>query len=55
LVYGLIFGMGIYYINRLIERGPQDAGVEPVGVAVAPWQLSPGVASGRKILAETES
>ncbi len=42
LVYGLIFGMGIYSINRLIARGPHDIGVEPLGVAAAAWQLSPG-------------
>jgi cytochrome d ubiquinol oxidase subunit I len=27
LVYGLIFGFGIYYINRLIARGPEGASV----------------------------
>src|SRR5947209_3587077 len=28
LVYGVIFGMGLYYINRLIVRGPQGRAVE---------------------------
>jgi cytochrome d ubiquinol oxidase subunit I len=29
LVYGVVFGFGIYYINRLIARGPAGAAVEP--------------------------
>jgi cytochrome bd ubiquinol oxidase subunit I len=29
LVYGVVFAMGIYYINRLIDRGPVDRAVEP--------------------------
>jgi cytochrome d ubiquinol oxidase subunit I len=29
LVYAIVFAMGIYYINRLIERGPQGRAVEP--------------------------
>jgi cytochrome d ubiquinol oxidase subunit I len=28
LVYGIVFTMGIYYINRLIARGPQDSTTE---------------------------
>src|SRR4051795_13037525 len=28
LVYGVIFGMGLYYINRLIVRGPQGRVIE---------------------------
>jgi len=28
LVYGIVFAMGIYYINRLIARGPQGRAVE---------------------------
>jgi cytochrome d ubiquinol oxidase subunit I len=52
LVYGIVGSMGLYYINRLIARGPHDAGFEPVGVAAAPWQLSP---VSRKILTESES
>jgi cytochrome bd ubiquinol oxidase subunit I len=27
IVYGIIFGFGIYYINRLIARGPEGASV----------------------------
>jgi len=29
VVYGIVFAMGIYYINRLIEAGPQGDAVEP--------------------------
>jgi cytochrome d ubiquinol oxidase subunit I len=28
IVYGIIFTMGIYYINRLINRGPQGRAIE---------------------------
>jgi len=28
LVYGIVFAMGIYYINRLIAKGPQGSLVE---------------------------
>jgi cytochrome bd ubiquinol oxidase subunit I len=36
IVYGIIFGFGIYYMNRLIVRGPQGAAIEP------PRQWTPG-------------
>jgi len=29
LVYSTVFSMGIYYINRLIEKGPQGAAIRP--------------------------
>jgi cytochrome d ubiquinol oxidase subunit I len=29
LVYGVVFAMGIYYINRLIAKGPEGGAVEP--------------------------
>ena len=28
IVYGIVFSMGLYYINRLIARGPQGSAVE---------------------------
>ena len=28
IVYGIVFAMGIYYINRLIVRGPQGKAIE---------------------------
>ena len=32
IVYGIVFAMGIYYINRLIARGPQGAAIEAPSV-----------------------
>ena len=31
IVYGIVFSMGLYYINRLIARGPQGSAVAPPG------------------------
>jgi cytochrome d ubiquinol oxidase subunit I len=31
IVYAIVFAMGIYYINRLIARGPQEHRIEPHG------------------------
>jgi cytochrome d ubiquinol oxidase subunit I len=31
VVYGIVFAMGIYYMNRLIERGPQGRAIEHSG------------------------
>jgi cytochrome d ubiquinol oxidase subunit I len=37
IVYGIVFSMGIYYINRLIEYGPKGAAAEtPEGVPSRP-------------------
>jgi cytochrome d ubiquinol oxidase subunit I len=37
LIYGVVFSMGIYYINRLIAAGPKDVVVEaPAGVPNRP-------------------
>ena len=33
IVYGIVFTMGIYYINRLIVRGPQGKAIEPPATA----------------------
>jgi cytochrome d ubiquinol oxidase subunit I len=35
LVYGIIFGAGIYYINRLINRGPQGDSIDHPGTTIA--------------------
>lgn len=29
LIYSSVFSMGVYYINRLIEKGPQGASIQP--------------------------
>jgi cytochrome d ubiquinol oxidase subunit I len=31
LVYGVVFAVGIYYINRLIVKGPEGRAIEPPG------------------------
>jgi len=49
IVYGIIFTMGIYYINRLIARGPQGFAVEsPRGVPNRP--LSSAHDAGREAI-----
>ena len=40
VVYGIVFAMGIYYINRLIEHGPQGRAVEPPGAGLPNRPLS---------------
>jgi cytochrome d ubiquinol oxidase subunit I len=45
VVYGIIFAMGIYYINRLIARGPQPGAKEPARPAQDPL-----AAAGRDVL-----
>jgi cytochrome d ubiquinol oxidase subunit I len=47
LVYGVVFTMGIYYINRLIARGPQDSATEPLHSAPLAPSLSELVPNGR--------
>ena len=47
VIYGIVFSAGIYYINRLIARGPQGRVVEPpVGVPTRP--LSSAHGAGRE-------
>jgi cytochrome bd ubiquinol oxidase subunit I len=36
LVYGFVFSLGIYYINRLIARGPEERRDEPGGLGHRP-------------------
>ena len=41
LAYGVVFWMGIYYINRLIAKGPEGAAVAPpTGFAASPIAAS---------------
>jgi len=43
VVYGIVFAMGIYYINRLIERGPQGQAIEaPHGAPGSPLSAAGG-------------
>jgi len=49
-IYGIVFAAGIYYINRLIARGPQGRAVE--APAVLPTRpLSAAHDAGREALA----
>jgi cytochrome d ubiquinol oxidase subunit I len=48
-VYGIVFAMGIYYMNRLIERGPQGhAATSPQGLPNRP--LAAASEAGREAL-----
>jgi cytochrome d ubiquinol oxidase subunit I len=40
LVYGVVFAIGLYYINRLIARGPQEPTLEPRRSGGAPTPSS---------------
>jgi cytochrome d ubiquinol oxidase subunit I len=53
LVYGVVFTIGLYYINRLIAHGPQDPAVGPRRGGGTPAPSSPAEA-GPKVLVETE-
>ena len=50
LVYGVVFTMGIYYINRLIDKGPEGAAVEPPDMRQPQSPLSSARQAGRKAL-----
>jgi cytochrome d ubiquinol oxidase subunit I len=52
LVYGVVFAMGIYYINRLIARGPQGPAIEPPTTGTPARTLSSAGESGGKVLVE---
>jgi len=48
LCYGVVFWMGIYYINRLINRGPEQAVTEAEGLANRPLMAGKdALAAGR--------
>ena len=50
VVYGIVFAMGIYYINRLIAKGPQGRAVEPPERGTPMRPLSRRTEAGREIL-----
>jgi len=50
LVYGIVFAMGIYYINRLINKGPEGRAVEPPEMGTPVRPLSSAAEAGREIL-----
>ena len=49
LVYGIVFTMGIYYINRLIAKGPEGRAVEPPETGTPVRPLSAATDAGREI------
>jgi cytochrome bd ubiquinol oxidase subunit I len=51
LVYGIVFTMGIYYINRLIAKGPQGRAVEQPTEGTPSRPLSSARDAGREALA----
>jgi cytochrome d ubiquinol oxidase subunit I len=45
LCYGIVFWMGIYYINRLINKGPEGRALEePEGLPNRPLSAAEGAA-----------
>jgi cytochrome d ubiquinol oxidase subunit I len=50
LVYGIVFAMGIYYINRLINRGPEGRAAEPPEFGTPVRPLSSALDAGPEIL-----
>ncbi len=52
LVYTVVFGIGVLYINRLINRGPAPLEKEPEGVPNRP--LSAAENAGREVFGGTE-
>jgi cytochrome d ubiquinol oxidase subunit I len=51
LVYGVVFAMGLYYINRLIVKGPQGRAVELPESGTPSRPLSSAAEAGREALA----
>ena len=51
LVYAIVFAMGIYYINRLIVRGPQGRAVESPEGGLPSRPMSASHDAGREALA----
>jgi len=50
LVYGIVFTMGIYYMNRLINRGPEGRAAEPPELGLPSRPLSSAIEASREIL-----
>ena len=52
VVYGIVFSMGIYYINRLIAKGPEGSIVEPSKRGVPSRPLSAAEEATREALGQ---
>jgi cytochrome d ubiquinol oxidase subunit I len=53
IVYGIVFSMGIYYINRLIAVGPKGVAAEPPSDGLPRQTLTAARAAGRQALGGT--
>jgi cytochrome bd ubiquinol oxidase subunit I len=53
LVYGIVFAMGLYYINRLIVRGPQGPGTTEPAAGTPTRPISAAEEAGRQALRVT--
>jgi cytochrome d ubiquinol oxidase subunit I len=51
VVYGIVFTMGIYYINRLIAKGPEGRAVEPPGRGSPSRPISSAHDAGQEAMA----
>jgi len=49
IVYGIVFAMGIYYINRLIALGPKGRAAEPPESGTPVRPLSAVIDAAREI------
>jgi cytochrome bd ubiquinol oxidase subunit I len=54
LVYGIVFAMGLYYINRLIVLGPQGPAIKAPGAGTPARPLSAAEESGRSVFSGAE-
>lgn len=52
IVYGVVFAMGIYYINRLIAKGPQGGAVKEPSDGTPSRPLSGAADAGREMMAK---
>jgi cytochrome d ubiquinol oxidase subunit I len=50
IVYGIVFAMGLYYINRLIVKGPEGRAVAPPEEGTPVRPLSSATEAGREAL-----
>jgi cytochrome d ubiquinol oxidase subunit I len=53
VVYGIVFAMGIFYINRLIAKGPQGGAVQEPDDGTPSRPLSGAASAGREVMAES--
>ena len=51
MVYGIVFAMGIYYINRLIVKGPQGRAIEAPATGSPSRPLAAAATPAREALA----